>query len=130
MGINAIDGLVPIGRTCRYQLYAGGKMLRVALLTFLASGSYALAMELDVMELASNLGTVLAGGEKCGYSFDNDAVIAFVREHVPADALGFASMLNTMTIGAGAQLDNLSDTAFIAHCAVVEQTARHYGFMN
>jgi hypothetical protein len=56
-------------------------------------------------------------------------VIAFVRENVPAEDLGFSAMLNTMTMGAGGQLDEMSESAFIAQCAVVEQTAKHYGFM-
>jgi hypothetical protein len=103
-------------------------MVKLAAILILAAAP-ALADDLETMELASNLGAVLAGGDKCGYTFDNDAVIAFVREHVPADDLGFAAMLNTMTQGAGFQLEELSEAAFIAQCAVVEQTAKHYGFM-
>lgn len=104
-------------------------MLRIAaVLACLATAATA-ADDLETMELASSLGAVLAGGDKCGYSFDNGAVIAFVQERVPAEDLGFSAMLNTMTQGAGFQLDELSEAAFIAQCAVVEQTAKHYGFM-
>jgi hypothetical protein len=102
----------------------------VAVAVVLLAPAAAMAQsDLDTMELASNLGAVLAGGDKCGYTFDSSAIIAFVRENVPADDMGFAALLNTMTIGAGGQLDSLSDSAFIAQCAVVEQTAWHFGFM-
>lgn len=104
-------------------------MLRTAAVLACLLPATAGADDLESMELASNLGAVLAGGQKCGYTFDNDAVIAFVREHVPADDLGFASMLSTMVTGAGLQLEQMADAAFIAQCAVVEQTAKHYSFM-
>jgi hypothetical protein len=104
-------------------------MLRAVALAFLLPAVVMAADDLETMELADNLGFVLAGGEKCGYTFDDSAVIAFVQERVPPDELGFASMLNTMVTGATFQLEQLSDSAFIAQCAVVEQTARHYSFM-
>lgn len=84
----------------------------------------------DTMDTAMNLGTLLAAGQACGYTYDTDAVTAFVREHVPADDLGFAPLLSTMTVGAKAQLDGLSDAALIAQCAAAEQSAKHYGLMN
>jgi hypothetical protein len=87
------------------------------------------ADDLESMSLANDLGAVLAGGDKCGYTFDQQAIIAYVREHVPADDMGFASNLSAMTQGQAFSLDRLSSAAMIAQCAVVEQTARHYGFM-
>jgi hypothetical protein len=80
-------------------------MLRIAAVLALLPAAAVALDDLETMELATNLGAVLAGGEKCGYTFEDSAVIAFVRENVPAEDLGFSAMLNTMTMGAGGQLD-------------------------
>lgn len=104
-------------------------MIRIAAVLALLAMPVA-ADDADSMTLASDLGAVLAGGEACGYTLSNSAVIAFVQENAPAEDVGFAAMLSAMTTGHKATLDGLSDTALIAQCAVVEKTARHFGFMD
>lgn len=104
-------------------------MFRLAAALTLAAAPAFAWDDLASMEMATNLGAVLAGGEKCGYTFDSSAIAAFIGENVPADDLGFAALLNMMTTGATAQIDGMTDSAFIAQCAVVENTAKHFGFM-
>lgn len=105
-------------------------MLKIAAVLALIASPALAWDDTESMTLANNLGTVLAGGAKCGYTFDNSAIIAFVQRNVPADDLGFASMLNTMTSGAGYALEQMPESAFLAQCAVIEQNARHFGFMH
>lgn len=84
--------------------------------------------DLDRMQVASALGTVLAAEEVCGLSFDQEAVRGFIDEKVPADDMQFPGMLQTMTMGAGHQLDETNGAARAAHCRQVERVARSYGF--
>lgn len=99
------------------------------LAALLVAGQAAAAQDTDSITLATELGAVLAGGELCGYTFDSAAIIAFVRDNVPPDDMSFPSMLTTMVTGSKFQLQDLSQSALIAQCAAVENTARHYGFM-
>lgn len=54
-------------------------MFGAAALLTVAAAPAAAWDDLAAMEMATSLGAVLAGGEKCGYTYDNRAVIAFVQ---------------------------------------------------
>lgn len=93
------------------------------------SGSVAVAQDLQSMQRAQALGTVLAAEEKCGLSYDQDAIKAWIDGNVPADDMDFASTLSLMTMGMQSQLDEMSKSSLTAHCRSVERTARKYHFV-
>ena len=86
------------------------------------------AGDLETMELATHLGSVLASEEACGLAYDQAAIAAFIEEKVPADDLGFPSMLSTMTSGAQYELQGMSASQKTAHCAQIKRIAKSYGF--
>jgi hypothetical protein len=88
----------------------------------------AMSQSLETMTLANNLGSVLASEEKCGLSFNQKAIEAFIEKKVSADDMGFASTLNTMTSGSKAQLQRMSQSALTAHCTQIRRVAKSYGF--
>ena len=87
------------------------------------------AQDLDLFNLANELGMILASADHCGFAFEREAVDAYVAARVPPDAVGFASDLHGAVTVANLTLPSQSDTVKAAHCAVVGQTARHFGFM-
>jgi len=87
------------------------------------------AQSLKSMNLASELGTVLASEELCGLSYDQDAIAAFIEQNVPADDMGFASNLQMMTEGQAFNLRDMSTSARTAHCTQIRRVAISYGFI-
>lgn len=81
------------------------------------------------MQLATNLGTVLASEEFCGLSYDQPAIESFIAEKVDADDLSFPSTLSMMTEGSEYQLKDLSKSSKTAHCAQISRLAKTYGFI-
>ncbi len=56
--------------------------------------------DLQLLQIATELGSVLAAEEICGLTYDQAAIGAFIDKTVPADAMGFAANLQMMTDGA------------------------------
>ncbi|AQZ51933.1 hypothetical protein [Martelella mediterranea] len=98
-------------------------------MTFLLLGANAQAQDFEMMQLAQNLGDVLASEEPCGLTYDQDAIAAFIADKVPADDMGFNSDLSTMTMGASYMFANMSGSQKTAHCAQTERVAKSYGFI-
>lgn len=86
------------------------------------------AGDLDTMEIATHLGSVLASENACGLAYDQAAIAAFIEKKVPADDLGFPSMLTTMTSGAQYEIEGMSPSQKTAHCAQIKRIAKSYGF--
>ena len=100
----------------------------IAIFTFSAT-TVAAAQSLETMNLASNLGTVLAAEEACGLSFKQAAIEAFINDKVPADDMEFPSMLTVMTDGSRIQLKSMSQSQKTAHCRQISRIAKSYGFI-
>lgn len=81
------------------------------------------------MQKATELGAVLAAEEMCGLSYDQGAIRAWINANIPVDAMDFPSTLSMMVEGSKYQNGSLSASSKTAHCAAIEQTARHYGFV-
>lgn len=97
-----------------------------------AAGLHAGAAEgssLGSMQLASDLGTVLASEEACGLSYDQAAIARWIEERVPAEDMAFPGNLQLMTSGAEWSLGEMSVSAMTAHCVQVRRIARSYGFV-
>ena len=88
----------------------------------------ALAEDLQRMKLATDLGSVLASEELCGLEYDQDAISAFIDEHVSPDDMAFPSLLQLMTKGSAFQQQQLSKSAKTAHCRQIERIAKSYKF--
>lgn len=86
------------------------------------------AQGLQSMQIANDLGTVLASEEVCGLSYDQAAIEAFIAKKVSADDMSFASTLNMMVMGSEAQIGDMSASAKTAHCAQIRRVAKSYGF--
>lgn len=105
--------------------------MRLTLLTFCITLSAASAHASDVATslFATELGNVLASEAQCGLNYDQASIEALIDDRVDPAALGFASTLTVMVQGSEAQIMMLSASAKTAHCRAVENTARHYGFI-
>lgn len=86
------------------------------------------AQTIDSMQLANHLGSVLASEEKCGLTFNQAAIEAYVTSKVKADDMSFPSTLEMMTTGQKALLDEMSPSSLTAHCAQVRRVAKSNGF--
>lgn len=101
-------------------------MMLAAALAF--AGAPAWAGDIESMQLANQLGAVLAAEELCGLSYDPAAIAAFIEKNVAADDMGFPGMLRLMTDGARAQGAGLSASGTTAHCTQMRRIAKSYGF--
>lgn len=102
--------------------------LPLTFFSFFAVMPLASAQNFESMQLAQNLGDVLASEKLCGLTYDQAAIQAFIEQEVSADDLGFTSMLSTMTQGAQFNHGDLSPSAKTAHCSQITRVAKHYGF--
>ncbi|UWU80723.1 signal recognition particle [Bradyrhizobium huanghuaihaiense] len=80
------------------------------------------------MNLANELGSILASEKVCGLTYDQAAIAAFVEQRVPANDMSFPSTLNMMVTGNAVQIEGLSPSAKTAHCTQVRRVAKSYGF--
>jgi hypothetical protein len=99
-----------------------------ALLACLASAP-AIGAAIDSMNLANELGSVLASEKLCGLTYDQDAISAFIESKVSAKDMSFANTLMMMTRGNEVQLEDLSPAGKVAHCTQIRRVAKSYGFV-
>ncbi|MDP2358632.1 MAG: signal recognition particle [Beijerinckiaceae bacterium] len=76
--------------------------------------------------VAMNLGSVLGSEVACGLKFDQAAIARFIESRVKPSDMGFAGMLNLMTIGARAEIDDMTASQKTAHCTQIRRVARSY----
>lgn len=91
--------------------------------------SAAHAQQMDAMEAAASLGSLLGAEQFCGLSYDQAAIGAWVEANVPPEAMDFPSLLSTMTEGGKYQQEGMTGSAKTAHCAGVARSAKHFGFI-
>lgn len=94
----------------------------------LALPTVAGAQSMETMNVATSLGSILASEQKCGLSYSQPAIEAFIEKNVPADDMSFPSTLNMMTRGSEVQMRDMSPSALTAHCSQIKRVARSYGF--
>jgi hypothetical protein len=81
------------------------------------------------MQLASDLGSVLAAEEACGLSYDQSAIGSFIEENVDADDMSFPSTLQMMTAGSKFELEDMSTSSLTAHCVQIRRVAKSFSFI-
>lgn len=96
----------------------------------LAATGGASAMDVEITQLAFDLGALLASEEPCGLSYDQAAIAAFIDANVPPDAMSFSGDLTSATGLAEWQIEDQTESARTAHCASVTRTARYFGFID
>lgn len=89
----------------------------------------AAAQNLESMNIARELGTLLASEEMCGLRYDQDAIATFIEEKVADDDMSFASNLQMMTEGQAFGIKDMSASARTAHCTQIRRVAKSYGFI-
>ncbi|UNK36584.1 signal recognition particle [Shinella sp. H4-D48] len=80
-------------------------------------------------DVAHQLGNVIASEQPCGLSYNQDAIAKYIEDNVSDEAMGFASMLDLMTRGAAASIEELTNSGKTAHCAQTRRVAKRYGFI-
>jgi len=83
----------------------------------------------ESMEMATNLGSVIASEEFCSLTFDQDAIELWIDEKVDPEDMSFPSTLNMMVIGSEFQYKEMSKSAKTAHCRSIKRIAKQYGFI-
>ncbi|WP_321446894.1 hypothetical protein [uncultured Cohaesibacter sp.] len=79
-------------------------------------------------DLAESLGNLIAAEEFCDLSYNQDAIVSFIEQKVPADDLEFANYLDTSIRLSSDQLNEMSGSRKTAFCTQIRRTAKHYGF--
>ena len=81
------------------------------------------------MDVAMQLGSVLASEGPCNLTYDQAAIEAFIDKKVKATDLDFAGTLAMMTMGQEVQIKDMSKSALTAHCAQIRRSAKAYKFI-
>lgn len=106
--------------------------MRKLLIALAVAGSFspaAFAFDLDRMQLASRLASVIAAEKFCGLTYDQDAIAGFIDKKVAADDLGFAPELQNYITLEGFSQDKMTASAKTAHCRQIARVAVSYGFV-
>jgi len=82
------------------------------------------------LEVAENLGSLLASEDLCGLNYNLDAIDAYVDSNVDHSDMGFAGDLTGFIAMSEMMLDSHSESARRAHCRAIEGTARQHGFID
>lgn len=106
--------------------------MRICILAaLLMSASPAFAWsDLDRMQMATQLGSVLAAERFCDMSYNQDSIGAYIEANIPADDMGFAPMLDTMIGGATFEQKSMEQSQKTAHCTQMRRVAKSFGFID
>lgn len=86
--------------------------------------------QVDSMELANELGTVLGAEAGCGLKYNQDAIKAFIEAKVKASDMQFPSLLSAMSRGTAMQFKQMSESEKTAFCSQVTRVAKANKFIN
>jgi hypothetical protein len=104
--------------------------MRLLSVILLMLATPAAAQNLESMQKATNLGTIIASESACGLTLNQAGIQAWIAANVSPDDLDFASTLSMMTLGSEMQINDMSTSAKTAHCATVVMTARSEGLID
>jgi hypothetical protein len=86
--------------------------------------------ELKRIEVARELGNLLASEKACGLTYNHDAIESFIRERIPPTDLDFPGMLQDETrFVLLIELRDMSESSLIAHCYQIRQLAKQYNLI-
>lgn len=105
-------------------------ILTAASLVVVACGTERVrAQSLETMQLAIDLGAVIAAETFCGLTFDQLSVAAFIEKKVKPNDMSFPTTLQTVIEGSKFQHQSMSPSAKTAHCTQIKRIAETYGFV-
>ncbi|MFP9138687.1 signal recognition particle [Devosia sp. XGJD_8] len=91
--------------------------------------SPAAAQDLQSMQVATALGSVIGSEELCELSYDQEAIAAYIESKVSADDMSFPSTLQMMVQAQQYQLTDMSESAKTAHCTQIARAAQSFNFI-
>ncbi|RNC91088.1 MAG: signal recognition particle [Oricola sp.] len=80
----------------------------------------------DSWSVAAQIGGVIASERACGVQLDPGAIEAYIAARVDPDDLEFTSALGLHTRGVGREIENMSDSLRVAHCAQIRRVVEAY----
>lgn len=98
--------------------------------SLLWSGAAVAQSDLELMQTAENLGTLLASEGMCDLAYNQNSIEAFIDENVPTSRMEFPSNLKSAVMLAEFSLSDITESEKTAHCRAVENAARHYRFID
>lgn len=106
-------------------------MMRVvSVIAAIAFSSSAFGQSLEMRQLASGLGDVIAAEAFCGLSYDQAAIETFINEKVPEDDLTFVGDLTASIEVSAFDQEAMTQSAKTAHCTQIKRAAKAHGFLN
>lgn len=88
------------------------------------------AAQMDSMQKAASLGSVLGAEKACRLQLNQKAVDAWIEKNVRADDMDFAGTLSLMTAGTVAEIKEMSPMQVAAHCTQTRRVARANKFID
>lgn len=85
--------------------------------------------DLEVFNLASQLGNIVGSADGCGIAIDQNGVSAWIGKHMPNGDIRFANQMTGQATIAEINLTNMTPTQKMAHCLSVEAAARGEGML-
>ncbi|MEM6384352.1 MAG: hypothetical protein AAF739_16900 [Pseudomonadota bacterium] len=83
----------------------------------------------DQLNLASELGRMLAFEEFCGLHYRYNALVDFTQENVDPDNVDFNTVLQASFRARSREREEMTAAMLIIQCTQIEQTARSFGFI-
>ena len=99
----------------------------IPLAVFAATSAH--AFNAQNVQVARDLGALLASETFCDLGFDHDAIDAYVDANVDHSDMGFASSLTSYIAISEFSHGDMSESAKRAHCRAIAATARAHGFI-
>ena len=86
--------------------------------------------ETEQYDAASQLGSVIAAEGFCDMAYNQSAISAYIESTVPADDMGFASLLDTTGDIAAYNQEGMAQSQKTAHCTQMRRVAKSFGFID
>jgi hypothetical protein len=104
-------------------------MIRTIALALIAAPTSVAAMsDIEMLNVANQLGAVLAAEEGCGLHYDQGAIASYIATKVPPERMDFAPALQVQVMGQKTLFATMSPSTKTAQCTAITQSARHFGF--
>lgn len=80
----------------------------------------------DSWNVAAQIGSVIASEQACGVRLDPVAIEAYIAARVDPGDLEFTAALGVNTRGVGREIEQMSDSLRVAHCAQIRRVVEAY----
>lgn len=101
----------------------------LAIFILISGSASAVAGEKATPQFVYAMGDILASEAHCGLTYDQTAIVEFIRKNVPVSDIGFAGRMNTATAASKRILSKQTVSEKTAQCAHIENIAREKQFI-